>query len=119
VTSGNGQQDQKSLDISTGTSARTFLPRDRKMKAISTITSYHTNPPKRAFRLPLVKDFPGVIVTIAKSSIPFAGLGLFLVSGPAEDYSVPPGTIIATYEGILLSLLTHNKIVRPNFTFPI
>jgi len=43
-----------------------------------------------------------VIVTIAKSSIPSAGLEIFLGFGPAEDNSVPPGTIKATYEGLFL-----------------
>ena len=115
VTRGTYQQDQHQLDqisLLTGVSARTSLPRDCKMKAISTITSYYSDPPEGAFRLPKVKDCPGVIVTIAKSSIPSAGLGLFLVSGPAEDHSVPPGTIIATYDGIFFKTQAERDHVK-------
>jgi len=82
------------------------------MKAINTITSNHTNPPTGAFRLPLIQDCPGVIVTIAKFFIPFAGLGRFFVSGPAEDNSVPPGTIITTYEGILFNTQAERDHVK-------
>jgi hypothetical protein len=51
VTSGTYQQDQHQRDqiSSTGVSARTSLPRDCKMKAISTITSYYSDPPEGPF----------------------------------------------------------------------
>ena len=113
MTSGLIQQVQNYPDqLSPAVLVRTSIHRDCKMKAISTITSYHTDPPEGAFRLPEVKDCPGVIVTIAKSSIPSAGLGLFLVSGPAEDHSVPPGTIIATYDGIFFKTQAERDHVK-------
>jgi len=110
VTSGTFQQDQYLDRPSTDFSTRSSLHRDFKMKAIHTITSYHSDPLEGVFRLPKVKDCSGVIVTIAKSSIP--GLGLFLVSSPAEDHSVPPGTIIATYDGIFFKTQAERDHVK-------
>jgi len=52
--------------------------------------------PMGAYRKKSIKDIGKVLVAIAPSSIPHAGLGLFLLSGPAEDGLPPPGTRVAT-----------------------
>ena len=81
---------------------RRLLPaRECKRAAIAKIQEQILPFPKGAARKETIQDLEKVIVAIAPSTIPHAGLGLFLLSGPADDGSAPPGTRVATYDGIL------------------
>lgn len=80
-------------------SARVLLPRKSKTKAIEAIRKTIRESPSGAYRIPQIKDLPGVQVSIAPSGLRGAGLGLFLTRGPASDGSAPKGTRLATYEG--------------------
>ena len=51
-------------------------------------------------------------MAIAPSTIPFAGNGLFLLAGPAEDGSAPPGTRVTTYDGIIFRTSQEQQQVR-------
>ena len=59
-----------------------------------------------------IKDLENVVVAIAPSSIPHAGLGLFLLAGPAEDGSAPTGTRVALYDGIHFRTKAEQELVR-------
>ena len=78
---------------------RVLLPRKAKTKAIDAIISTVLKPPSQAYRIPQIKDLPGVQVSVAISTIEGAGFGLFLTSGPSADGSAPAGTRLATYDG--------------------
>ena len=75
-------------------------PRACKKAALNKIQEQNIPFPKGAFRKESIRDLDKVIVAIAPSSIPHAGLGLYLLSGPEGDGSAPPGTRVAMYAGI-------------------
>jgi len=81
-------------------SVRRLLSRQCKTKALHIILEQELPFPQGTFCKRSIQNFEKVIVAIASSSIPQAGLGLFLLSGPSEDGSAPPGSRVATYDGI-------------------
>ena len=80
--------------------SRVLLPRKSKSKAIDAIKKTILEPPSQAYRIPQIKDLPGVHVSVAISTLEGAGFGLFLTRGPASDGSAPAGTRLATYDGL-------------------
>ena len=54
----------------------------------------------------------GVSTAVGPSTIPDAGLGAFLISGPNNDHSASPGHIIATYEGTIHSSAQEYERVK-------
>jgi hypothetical protein len=83
----------------TPTVSRVLLPRRAKTIAVEAIRKTIREPPVGAYRITEIDDLPGVQVSVAPSSIAGAGLGLFLMRGPASDGSAPKGTRLAKYEG--------------------
>ena len=79
--------------------SRVLLPRRAKTMAIDAISKTILEPPKHAYRIPEIKDMPGVKVSIANSTHRGANLGLYLTRGPAPNGSAPKGTRLATYDG--------------------
>jgi len=79
--------------------SRVLLPRQAKSRAVEAIRKAILEPPLMAYRIREIADLQGVQVAVAPSRIPGAGLGLFLMRGPASDGSAPKGTRLATYEG--------------------
>jgi exonuclease III len=88
------------------------MTRECKTAALRKIQEHDIPFPKGAFRKENIQDLDKVIVAIAPSSIPHAGLGLFLLSGPAEDGSAPAGTRVATYDGIHFRTRVEQDYVR-------
>jgi len=85
-----------------------------KKAALSKIQEQNIPFPKGAFRKESIRDLDKVVVAIASSTIPHAGLGLDLLSGPEEDDSAPPGTRVATYDGIHYRTRAEQDHVRSN-----
>jgi len=80
--------------------ARKLPPRECKTAALLKIHEQELPYPKGAFRKENIQDLDKVLVAIAPSTSPQAGLELYLLSGPAEDKFAPPDTRVTTYDGI-------------------
>jgi len=96
------------------TNQRLLPSRECKRAALMKNREQNIPFPKGAFRKESIRDLDKVVVAIAPSSIPHAGLGLYLLSGPDEDGSAPPGTRVATYDGIHYHSRAEQDHVKSN-----
>ena len=98
--------------LSTKESSREHLTRKAKTIAIGKLPTRQPMPiDAREIACP---QLPNVQVRIGKSSIPGAGLSLWLLLGPNNDGSADVGTRIATYGGQrYTSLADHQRLRDP------
>ena len=108
----NQESDLSDGSVDSADTARWPPPRHSKTIALHKIREHEHPFPEGAYSRRNIQNLKKVSVAIAPSSLPLAGLGLFLLSGPAEDGSAPPGTRVATYDGIHFRTRKEQEYVR-------
>ena len=103
---------EKTVNGDPTTSMRLAPARKSKTAALIKMQEQDIPFPKGAYCQKNIKDLDNVQVAIAPSSIPHAGLGLFLITGPSDDGSAPPGTRVAMYDGIHFRTKEEQEWVR-------